>query len=259
MSQDPTAPTEQPPQGNPAEPQQGAPQVEPTATPPPPEPSVQELQQALAQREQALNQQQEQYRHLQADYTRKAQALAHLTGGGVLQPAAPPDPLAQDIHYWTEQGYNPKDARAMAQYVNGKIAPIQQQLSQQLQSVQYAGQVDVTLRDAWGKYPQVFSDPAVSNRVDQELRYFASQGGQPTEQMALQIAFIAKGEADLARAAQPNAAPPVQPNFMANGTWGPRPGYAQPAPTKPQPVQFAPEVMAFEADLQARMAKNKPR
>lgn len=256
MPEPSTAPPEQPPVGTPGQEQQAAvtAQPEPGADQPTPEQIAQwrtQAEQATALQQQ-LQQASESARYHQSQASRYQQALAHVNGNpNAIQPNTP-DPLAQDVKFWTDQQYSEKDARAMAQFMNAKLAPLQQTL----QATQYQTQVGMAMQQAHAT-PQLrglMENPEVYSQVEAGLRNWAAQGGQPDVNMVNELAMRAYGElqwkAQQQPQAQPAPAPPYQPqpNFT-QGAWRPQQGYQAPVTRMPAAPEGADIVLQ---ELQTR-------
>lgn len=240
-----TASQEQAPQSTPPAPQQASVYTPPEPTPPvqeaPSGPSPDEIaalrQQAqTAQQYQAqLQQREESYKHLQAEYTRSRQALAQLAGANGSAPQQQQDPLAPYIKDLTDQGYAEKDARAIAGLSYKMIQPLQQQFQQTTQSLQSQTMIDATMRAAYSQDPALMSDPNIYASVEATLRQGAMQGMQIDAKQAIYSALIAQYDAKQAQATQqrqpgmpplPQQQPAPQP--FANGVFQPGTGYPMP-------------------------------
>lgn len=246
MTEQSTASVEQAQTGTPQQTQQAA--VQPlgtaptTTTAPNPEPSAEATQEQIQQwRQQAeetqqyrqqLQQREEQYRNLQSDYTRKAQALASLSGAP--PPGAPAaDPLTPYVEELTSKGYEAKQARDLAGMMHRMVSPLQQQLQAGLQSAQNATMIDSTMRQAWSMDPELMSHPAVGPAIENTLRTMAAHGGTVDVQNALYAGLIARYEADRANRNRANPPQQQQPqnNFLANGMFRPTTGWTPPTQT----------------------------
>lgn len=227
-----------------------------TETPPTAEEIAQLRQQAQASQKLAEEnrQLQDRYGNLQGAYTQTRQQIAALTGAQ--QPAAAPqDPLAKYVQPLVAKGYSEKDARAMAEtqfaMMQDHLTPLQQQFTQSVQALQGQTQVDTIMRDAWGKHPQLFSDPVIQQQTEQALRTMAQQGGQISPDLAIDTAAIFAFRKTLGQPpGQPQQAPPMQPQIYANGMNGIRPGF--PPVAQPQSQSLSAEQQAADTLIKSR-------
>lgn len=247
-----TVPPGQSPQGTPLPVQQApvepnpAPQPviitgnEPPAPPAPPQPpadaptaeQIAQLQQQAAQAQQyqqALQQREEQYRNLQAAYTRGQQALATL---GATPPPPPQDPIAPYVQKLVAQGYGEKDARAVAQtqyeMTQQFLAPIQTQV-QQYQAAAMAQQtVEPVMQQLYQQRPDLFQVPGVYEQTKQGLIAQAAHNGKVDVVQAAMTAAALSMQASFQQPPQGQQFPPMAPQYQ------PQPQF-QPGQQIPQP------------------------
>lgn len=229
-------PPEQPGNGTPAPEQAAGTPGQQTPQAAPNQPTLEQVQAQLQQEQAARQQQDQQYRALQADYTRKAQALAQLAGAQSPQ-APPPDPLAAYVSKLTGKGYAEKEARAITeiQYemVQERFAPLQQQLQQSYQQANQLAQVDNMLGAAYRTDASVFPNQQIYDQVRATASNYAQQGGQLDPEIILSIANDA---AYRFKRGQPVQQPPPQQQPQAplgaqpfrNGTTFMAPNFATP-------------------------------
>jgi len=236
---EPTGQTQQQPP-NPATPQ---PAPSPAA-PATPSPEIAKLQQELDQYKNSA-------RHFQSEKDRLAAQLQAVTGA---TPKA--DPLADDVKYFTAQGYEEKDARHLAGFINQKLQPLQQQ-NQQLQSALHGqSQVQRVMEEAAAKEPGLFNDPAIYRATYESLNQIAMSGDSRYMNPDYAINFGA-GEWSVRNKpwAQQQQAPPPQ-QFRPAGSMsfaGPQGGYV---PHQPPQQLSDPAVDAMTLRMAQRAGIN---
>lgn len=233
------------------------PETPPQEQPPTPEQVAQwraQAEQANALQQQ-LAQQDQNYRHLQAEFTRRAQAEAQMRQQQQPPPQAQ-DPLAgyqQQIEALKAKGYDDAAARDTVGLFAGMLTPLQQQ-NQQLQAALQGGlQVDQVMQQVYGTNPQLFANQAVFQQTREALLAQAIRGGVIDVRQAGMTAAALNFEASLQQQQQPqgfplNVAPfppqapqapmayPPQvqqpiPQPFANGQFRVTPAYTQPPPS----------------------------
>ncbi len=206
--------------------------TDPSSVQTPPTEDIEALRAAAAranQLEAELGQIKQNYDHLRTDHTRKSQALAQLTGANQ---APPQDPLSPFLQKAAAKGYNPEDARFMAEMVQEMVAPLAQQQQQYYGALQATQQVGDVMRAAWTQEPEIFADPRVSQQVEAQLKQNAMTGQSCEPALAVNLAILASHQLRK----QGNQAPPAQqwqpPSF--GGFTGMPGGFAPQAPAKQQ-------------------------
>lgn len=177
-------------------PQQTPPPANPQATPPaqtPQSPNPEEIA-ALRERAARAEQVEKNYRELQGAYTRSQQALKAYVGA----PPAPPTPqdvLAPYVQKLVSQGYDEKDARALAGTIQEFVQPIQQQFGAGLAAAQAQAQIPLVMQQAYGQAQALFADPWIQNEVQNALLEAAQTNpGAVTPAYAISYAMIRDGE-----------------------------------------------------------------
>jgi hypothetical protein len=190
------------------------------------------------------------YKQLQAEFTRTRQAMATLTGNANGQPQQ--DPLEPYVKNLVSQGYDEKDARAIAGTQYQMVQPLMQQNQQLQAAIQGNAQVGDVLREGWSKAPQLFSDAQILQSVEQVLRAEAMRGNQINAEYAIDLAFVAEGRKRLANAQQSQQQPPqVPPNIGGQFNWAS--GFGGPPQTAQQQAKPLPaDTQAHQAALEAR-------
>lgn len=224
-------------------------------------PTIEQLQAQLQQEQSARQQQDQSYRALQADYTRKAQALAQLAGSQA-PPQAPPDPIAPYVQKIVAQGYSEKDARVIAQsqyeMTQSMVAPLQQQIQQGYQQTQQLTQVDNLLNGAYREDPTVFPDQKVYDQVRQAAINYTQQGGQLDSRMIRSIAndaaYWARQGQPLQQQPPPQAMQPLGFQPFRNGQNIVTPGYQPPMQQGNAPLTGA--AAEVEAAMKSRFTPN---
>lgn len=266
-----TDPTGLPPgQSQAATPQEGQ-QGEPSPQQPTAEALQQQLEQAKREaqetRERAA-QIEEGYKHLQADYTRKSQALAQLSGAPLPQQQV--DPVSRHIAALKAKGYKEEDLRPVLEtsaqltqeMIREQLAPFQQQLA----ATQAYGQVGSAMQQA-AQNPQVaqlFSDPQISDYVQRILAENARQHGVPPDPVTAQnLAYMAYGQRSMnppqqqAQQAQQvqQPAPYGVPQFP--GTTFPGSGFTTRPAAQQAAAPLTPAQQALEAEMKILMGGKK--
>lgn len=188
----------------------------------------------------------ENYKHLQAEFTRRSQALAQLTGA---QPQLQPqDPLAPYIQKLVSQGYDEKDARAIVSVSHEMTQPLQQQLQQAQIATQQSAFVGDVMRQAWASAPHLFADPEVAQNVEAILRNEALRGQKIDAEYALDAALITAGRKNLkAPTGNQQGASQQQPQFRS--MFGAGNSFSPQAPTT--------QSNAIPAHIKEAMEQNK--
>lgn len=245
-----TAPQEQVPPGTPQQVQQeavptGNQPVQQTQTgdEPTPEQIAQWRASAdqAAQFQQQLQQRDEQFRNLQADYTRKAQALAQLAGA--TPPQAPADPIAQYAKALESKGYNATQARDLAEMnysmMQQEVAPLRQKLSAFETAQAIEPQIKGSLDALYGRSPQLFTNPGTYEKAMLDVRNAVQAGMRVDDKFVEQMTVLAAHELGQSR---PQQVVPMQPapQIFANGMNRPTTGYPPPAQPARQavPLEF---------------------
>lgn len=159
-----------------------------------------------------MAQQQEQYRQLQGEFTRKSQALAQLAGA---QPTAPPqDPIAPLVNRMANEfGMHPDDARKFAPAMNALIQdamrPMQQQLQQSHAQLQGGLHVDQVLNQVYSANPQLFANQGIYDATRQALVAQIMANGQVDAEQAEYTAVVMAHQA-----AKRGQQAPMQPQFQ---------------------------------------------
>jgi len=221
--------------------------------PVPAQPSIEALQQQIAQERTAREQQEQSYKALQSEFTRKSQALAQLAGTQLQPPQG--DPLASQVEFFTKRGYDAKQGRDLAEFMQSQLQPLQQQYQQSFRSLQQQSILGNVLQDAYAKDAALFADPEIYRETEATLRDFTSSGGSVTPEFALQVAVLAKYERERANGGQQQSRPlpPAQP--FANGQFNVRPGYQPQANPNPTPI-LSTDQQAADAEIKARYNLN---
>lgn len=267
-NQDPTAPTPDNPQGTPQSEQQGNPQQQQA---PASEALQQQLEQARRETEEARKQAeqfQENYRNLQADHTRKSQALAQLVTGQYPQ-QQPVDPVSRIAAELKAKGYKEEDIRPVLE-ANRQITQelIQQHLgpvTQQLQATQAYTRVGEAMQQAASnpQVAQLLSDPEIGGYVNRVLAASAQQGVPPDPQTAANLAFMAFGQRQLQAAAQPPqqqapvAPPPVYGVPQFPGTTFAGSGFVTRPVNAPVQKPLSPGAQALDAEIKKSLGQTK--
>lgn len=236
----PQVPTE------PAAPQQPiAPQApsEPTPQAQPQQPSVADLQRQLAELNTRYETADKSAKYFQSQFDRVRTAV---------QPNQPQqDPLAPYVKSLTDQGYEEKDARAIASTQYAMMQPLLQQNQQLSAALQGNAMLGDVMRQAWQKAPQAFADPAIAQAVEQELRTYAMQGHRIDPDMVIDTAAIHHFRSQWMKAGQPPAVPQVPPNLGSQfGSASPFGGVPQHRQAAPQdPMANSPEAQAYKQQM----------
>lgn len=171
-----TPPAAEPGQPGQQQPQQ--PQATPGAATPPTQPaqaspSAEELGRQLAELKEQNRIATESARHWQSQADRERQRTQALAG---VTPQA--DPLAEDIKFFTAQGYEEKDARMLVEFTNRKVAGLTQQNQSLQQSMQASSAIGGIIQQAANDkdYAPLFADPEIANAVHQEMQRCALSG-----------------------------------------------------------------------------------
>jgi hypothetical protein len=208
--------------------------------------------QADAQRASQLEQS---YKALQAEFTRTRQAMATLTGNANGQPPQQ-DPLEPYVKNLVSQGYDEKDARAIAGTQYSMVQPLIQQNQQMQAAIHGNAIVGDVLREGYAKNPQLFGDPSIYQSVEQVLRAEAMRGNQITAEYALDLAFVAEGRKRMQGAQTQQQATTQTPQI--NGQFGWASGFAGVVPPMQQQKQaITPELQAADAAVKARYGIKK--
>lgn len=215
----------------------------------PPEYTPEQVAQWREQAQQA-NQLQEQYRNLQSDYTRKAQALAQLAGSQFQQPQQ--DPYEQYAKWAEQKGFDKDTARAVAEMADMIAQQRTQSAMQQFQYQNAGNQIPIVMQQAYSNAPQALQNPAVQEEVRKELMELA-QAGQfqllTPDYAANRAKIIAFDKGVFVPGAQ--QPPAQQPNPNISSIWGIPNGFNQ---SQKQEVQrpASPITQQVQADLAAR-------
>jgi hypothetical protein len=215
------------------------------------QPSIEELQKQIQERDEKLRVTSESARHWQSQADRfKQVALGS-------QPQV--DPLAEDIKFFTAQGYDEKDARSLVEFTNRKVSGLQQQNQNLQNSLQASSMIGQILQSAAQDkdYIPLFNDPDIAFSVNQELQRVALLPGQKD---ANQLVEYAKAYAETVyttkhkpwlqpnQSAQQPQAPQQRPFLGFNGNL--QPGYT---PVAAQPKASDPTVDALALKMAQHM------
>lgn len=203
-----------------------------------------------------FNQVQESYRHLQADYTRKSQALAQLTGA-TQQPPPVQDQVTQLANQIArEHNINVEDAKIMA----SMQMKIQQASEQRIGAIQQAmmaqNAVPGALQQAYAQAPQLFSDPSLVAEVQRALVEDAQRGyAQIDANYAIDVAAIINTRRQIAGVRQQQFVPQLQQLPPGAMQFPGQFGFTNLAPQQHAPVQqtteLSPELKAENERVRA--------
>lgn len=126
------------------------------------------------------------YKELQAEFTRRNQAAAQALQGTQQQTQ---DPLAIFVDKLVKKGYDPKQARDLAEIQYEMIRPIAEQLHQNNASMNARYAVDGVMNEVVNKAGRLFEDEEVQRLTHEAVTQFAVETGKvPTAEFALNIA-----------------------------------------------------------------------
>jgi len=155
------------------------------------QPSVEELAKQVEAYKQQLEvaQNSARYHQSQADKLR----TGVLAATGTQQPV---DPLAEDVKFFTDDGYPEADARKMAAFVDRKMKPVITRLESANATIRATTQVDAVLQAAYVSEPELLSIPEIAEYARKELQAaaLAGQGGYITPEYAIACAAQAWAE-----------------------------------------------------------------
>lgn len=247
----PSAPQQQAPQNQP--PTQAAPPPPaappPTGTPPATPPAPLAPSPELI----ALQKQNQEAQRKITELGQKAGELQRqrdaLIGSQPPQPAA--DPIAPYVKMLVDKGYDPKDARDVAEVQWAMMQPAMQSLQQTQAATHGMAMVQDVMRETWTSAPHLFaSNPAIGQQVEQILRNDAASGRPIDAQYAANVAKIVWADDQMARMNGNQPPPPQQlpPSFQS--MYAPPNGFAAPTPPVNQPPQLTPEQQKWNDDIQ---------
>lgn len=250
------APAGQPEPGIQPQPGQPEPQLnaQPSAADPTPQPSVEELQRQLTERDQRLQQLDESARFHQSNSDRFQNALKVALGQSPSS-APPQDPIAPFVQKLIAQGYDEKSARAVASTSYEMSQALMQPLQQQVQVAQQATNIDYSIQQAASQWPHLFTSNEDYTQARQAAQYLVQNGGVAD---ARTIASIVNDNRTFGpqRTAQP--APIAQhPQPFARGMYNTAPGFTQPS-YQQAAQQLTPEQQAAEAFILNRTKPKTP-
>lgn len=238
----PNTPVAQPNQPSPTQP--ASPQA-----PAAPQPDA--LAQAIARAEKA--EKAERYHQSRADQVQHQ--LRAVTG------AIPPvDPLAEDVAFLQQKGYDANSARDMAEFMDRKLRPIAQENHQLRSSMQGTGLAHEAYQAALNAEPELFRDPKVAEAAWKGLNA-AAQAGQlqyinPDYAVALGSSeYAAQNKPWKTQSQQPPMERQPLPNYRPAGLppisfGGPPSGYP-PQHFQQQPTGPTPEANKLAAEMGA--------
>lgn len=231
-----------------AAPQQA--QTTPQAQSPTPEQIAQ--WQTEAQRASQLEQN---YKALQAEFTRTRQAMVALTGNASGQ--VQQDPLKPHVDSLVSRGYDEKDARAIVEAQYSMVQPLIQQNQQLQAAIQGNAIVGDVLREGWSKAPQLFADAQILQSVEQVLRQEALRGNPINAEYALDLAFVAEGRKRLS-GQQQQATQVQQAPVSIGGQFNWASGFSGPPQQQAQQKQpLSPEAQAELDAVRQRYGLNQ--
>jgi hypothetical protein len=166
--------------------------------------------------------------------------MATLTGNANGQPPQQ-DPVEPYVKNLVSQGYDEKDARAIANTQYSMVQPLIQQNQQMQAAIHGNAIVGDVLREGYAKNPQLFGDPSIYQSVEQVLRAEAMRGNQITAEYALDLAFVAEGRKRMQGAQTQQQAATQTPQI--NGQFGWASGFPGPQP----PTQTVQKTLSPEA------------
>lgn len=257
MSEPIQAPPAQPGQATPppAAPEQ-TPQTPPAGTPPaastpPATPPVAPAAIAPSPELTAFKAEVEQLRKTNLEAQRKITQQGQFIAQQLNQPAPQPkqDPLEPYVKMLVAKGYNPQEARDVAEVQWAMNEPIRQAQQQAQQSIHATSMVSEVMREAWTEKPQVFAaHPEIGQRVEQMLRQNAITGQGPVDkEYALALAKIEWFDRTQGGAQQQPVPQNQPPSF--HSMYAPSPGFTAPTPTQQAAPQLTAEQEKWNADF----------
>lgn len=195
------------------------------------------------------------HKDTQAAYTRSQQTIQALTNQ-----APKADPLQPYVEELVQQGYDKRDAEALASTVAKMMQPVLAHQHRLEAVAQSSFMVDSVMNHAVSASPTLFQNPTVAYAVQNALKEDASQGRQITPEYALGIAKIEWANQMLAQqnGQTPNVTVPQVPampqqirsfNGIPNNFSASRPQTAN------APVSRSAEQTAVFNQLQSRLKK----
>lgn len=211
----------------------------------PPPPVVQPNAELLA----LQKQNQEAQRKITELGQQRAEALRQRDALIGSQPAAPTvDPIQPYVDMLVKQGYDEKDARAIAGVSHAMMQPVIQAQQQSTAALQNTAMVGQIMQEAWGAMPGVFAaNVQIGQNVQRILQADALAGRPIDKEYALNLALIEDGRARYSGQTPPvqQQTPPPNFNFMSS----PQPGFTAPAPTTQAPPPLSPEQQRWNEDI----------
>lgn len=175
-----------------------------------------------------------QYENLLPEFTRKSQALAHLTGAQI--PQQQQDPLAPYLKWAQDNGYDAESAKGIAQMA---MMIANDQTNRAMQQYQYnnvGNQIPIVMNQAYSLAPQALNNPKVQEELRKDLMNLANQGefGLINPDYAANRAKIIAFDQGLFVPGAQQAPPQAPPNPNIPSMWGiPTNGFSpQPAPAE---------------------------